>query len=199
MARPPFVGLTGGIGSGKSEALAALERLGAATLSADAVVHELYEDPGLVALVRDRWGDEVIADEKVDRAAIARTVFADESERKWLEGELWPRVGQRMFEWRTAHEAADPPPRALVVETPLLFEAGLDRGYDVTVAVIAEEEIRAQRAGSRGHEAVDERTKRQLTQQEKAARATYVVRNDGSLQELQEELSALLEKIESRP
>ncbi len=104
-----------------------------------------------------------------------------------------------MFEWKQAQEAADPPPRALVVETPLLFEAGLDRGYDVTIAVIADEEIRAQRAGSRGHEAVDERTKRQLTQQEKADRATYVVRNDGSLEELQEELSALLEKIESRP
>lgn len=199
MARPPFVGLTGGIGSGKSEALAALERLGAATLSADAVVHELYADPQLVALVRDRWGEEVIdSDGAVDRAAVARVAFASDDERKWLESELWPRVGQRIFDWKAEHEAGDAPPRALVVETPLLFEAGLERGYDVTIAVVTDEEIRAQRAASRGHEAVDERTKRQLSQQEKAARATHVVRNDGSLAELEEELSALLEKIETQ-
>lgn len=145
--------------------------------------------------MRDRWGDGVIADGKVDRPAIARTVFSDESERKWLEGELWPRVGQRMFAWKTEQEALDAPPRALVVETPLLFEAGLDRGYDATVAVIADEEIRAQRAGSRGHEAVDERAKAQLTQQEKADRATYVVRNDGSLEELEQQMSEVLERL----
>jgi dephospho-CoA kinase len=194
---PPFVGLTGGIGAGKSEALKALERLGAATLSADAVVHELYEDPELVAIVRDRWGDEVAPDGMVDRAAIARKAFASDDERKWLESELWPRVGQRMFAWKTEQEAADLPPRALVIETPLLFESGMDRGYEATIAVVADEEIRAQRAASRGHEAVDERAARQLTQQEKAARATFVVRNDGSLDELEEELSSVLEKLET--
>jgi dephospho-CoA kinase len=78
---------------------------------------------------------------------------------------------------------------------PLLFESGLDRGYEATIAVVADEEIRAQRAGSRGHEAVDERTRRQLTQEEKAARATYVVRNDGSLEELEQKLSEVLETL----
>lgn len=195
---PPFVGLTGGIGAGKSEALAALERLGAATLSADAVVHELYASPELVALVRDRWGDAVVrADGTVDRGAVARHAFASPSEREWLESQLWPRVGQRILEWKTEHEAASPPPRALVVETPLLFESGMDRGYESTIAVIVDEEIRAQRAASRGHEAVDERTARQLSQEEKAGRATYVVRNDGSLEDLEQELSAVLEKIEA--
>lgn len=194
---PPFVGLTGGIGAGKFEALRALERLGAATLSADAVVHELYEDPELVALVRDRWGDDVAPDGRVDRSAVARKAFASDDERGWLESQLWPRVGQRMFEWKQAQEATDPPPRALVVETPLLFESGMDRGYEATIAVITDEEIRAQRAGSRGHAALDERTARQLTQEEKAARATYVVRNDGSLEALEQELSAVLEKIET--
>ena len=204
MPGPPFVGLTGGIGAGKSEALAALERLGVATLSADAVVHELYGSPELVALVRDRWGGEVIAaDGTVDRGAVARHAFADPGEREWLESVLWPRVGERMMAWKAEHEAAASErsevgaPRALVVETPLLFESGMDRGYEATIAVIADEEIRAQRAASRGHEAVDERTARQLTQGEKADRATYVVRNDGSLAELEKELSAVLEKIEA--
>jgi dephospho-CoA kinase len=195
MARPAFVGLTGGIGAGKSEALAALERLGAATLSTDTVVHELYGDGELVGLVRERWGDEVAPDGVVDRAAIARKAFASEAERHWLESQLWPRVGERMGEWVDEQSAHDPPPRALVVEVPLLFESGLDRAYDATVAVIADEDIRAQRAGSRGHEAVDERTARQLSQEEKADRATYVVRNDGSLEELEKRLSEVLEKL----
>ena len=151
--RPPFVGLTGGIGAGKSAALAALERLGAATLSADAVVHELYEDPEMVALVRDRWGDEVAPGGVVDRPAIARRAFASDEERGWLESQLWPRVGRRMMDWVSEQSARDPQPRALVVEVPLLFESGLDRGYDATIAVIADEGIRARRAGSRGHEA----------------------------------------------
>jgi dephospho-CoA kinase len=97
-----------------------------------------------------------------------------------------------MMEWKAEHE---PHARALVVEVPLLFESGLDRGYDATIAIIADEEVRAERAGARGHEAVDERTKRQLTQQEKADRATYVVRNDGSLGELEERLSEILGRL----
>lgn len=193
MARPPFVGLTGGIGAGKSEALAALERLGAATLSTDAVVHELYSDPEVVAAVRDRWGEAVAPDgAAVDRAAIARHAFGSDSERDWLESQLWPRVGERLGEWVEEQSARDPQPPALVVEVPLLFESGLDRGYDATVAIVADEGIRAQRAGSRGHEALSQRTARQLTQQDKADRATYVVANDGSIDELEARLSDLL-------
>lgn len=195
MARPPFVGLTGGIGAGKSEALAALERLGAATLSSDAVVHEQYSDPELVAAIRDRWGDEVAPGGVVDRAAIARKAFASDTERGWLEGQLWPRVGARIGEWVEAQIALAEPPRALVVEVPLLFESGLDRGYDATIAVIADEEIRAQRARSRGHEAVSARTARQLTQPEKADRATYVVCNDGSPQDLEDAMSDILARL----
>ena len=195
MTRPPFVGLTGGIGAGKSEALAALERLGAATLSTDAVVHELYADPEVVAAVRDRWGDAVAPDGVVDRPAVARKAFANDEERGWLEGQLWPRVGARVGEWIEEQSTREDPPRALVVEVPLLFESGLDRGYDATVAVIADEDIRAQRAGSRGHEAVSERTARQLSQSEKATRATYVVANDGSRADLERRLSEILDTL----
>jgi dephospho-CoA kinase len=159
------------------------------------VVHSLYEDPEVVAAVRERWGDEVLVDGAVSRPAVARKAFASDEERSWLESQLWPRVGQRVMEWVAEESGRAPAPRALVVEVPLLFESGLDRGYEATIAVVADEEIRAQRAGSRGHEAVDERTKRQLTQEEKAARATYVVRNDGSLDELEEDLSAVLERL----
>src|SRR4051794_39622263 len=134
MPAPPFVGLTGGIGAGKSEALAAFERLGAATISADAVVHELYRDPEVVAAVTGRWGDDVAPGGAVDRSAVAGRAFSDPDERAWLEGLLWPRVGRRIAAWRAAESARDPAPPALVVETPLLFEAGLEAGYDATVA-----------------------------------------------------------------
>src|SRR3954454_19145713 len=193
--RPPFVGLTGGIGAGKSEALAALERLGAATISTDKVVHDLYDDPEVRAAVVARWGDEVAPSGRVDRSAVARFAFASDEERHWLEQLLWPKVGERVAEWRAVESQKEPAPVALVVETPLLFEAGLESSYDATIAIIADEEVRAQRAGARGHEALDERTARQLTQGEKADRATYAVENSGTLRELEQELSGVLEKL----
>jgi dephospho-CoA kinase len=193
----PFIGLTGGIGSGKSTALAAMQRLGAATLSTDRVVHELSESDEVRRLVAERFGDQVIRDGQVDRAAVARAAFATDEERRWLEQLLWPRVGERMIAWRAEQARRTPPPRALVVEVPLLFESGLERGYDATIAVIADEAIRQARAGARGHHALDERVARQLTQQEKSQLATYTVVNDGSEAELEARLSSILEMLSS--
>jgi dephospho-CoA kinase len=195
---PPFVGLTGGIGAGKSEALAALGRLGAATLSTDAVVHELYADPELRDAVVARWGPEVAPGGVVDRSAVAARAFGGEAsgeDRTWLEGQLWPRVGARMAAWREAEASSTPPPPALVVEVPLLFEAGMEAAFDATLAVVADEALRAERAGARGHAAVDERTARQLPQEEKAARATFVVRNSGTLAQLEADLSSVLDRL----
>jgi len=197
VAGPPFVGLTGGIGAGKSEALAALERLGAATISADRVVHELYEDTEVREAVVARWGTEVAPEGRVDRSLVARFAFATDEDRHWLEALIWPRVGQRIGEWRASESAREPAPPALVVETPLLFEAGLESNYDATIAIVADEAVRAERAAARGHEALDERTARQLTQAEKAQRATYAVENSGSLRELEQELSGVLAKLKS--
>ena len=128
---------------------------------------------------------------------MARRAFATDEDRGWLEQLIWPRVGRRIAEWRAVESVTDPPPRALVVETPLLFEAGLESGYDATIAVVADEAVRAERAAARGHEALDERTARQLTQAQKAERATYAVDNSRSLRELQEELSGVLAKLTS--
>ena len=192
----PFVGLTGGIGAGKSEALAALGRLGAATLSTDGVVHDLYaRDPRVLAAVVERWGDEVAPGGTVDRQAVAKRAFADSDERAWLESLLWPLVAEQVGDFREQALSASPPPAAAVVETPLLFEAGMEGIYDATIAVVADEHVRAARAAARGHQAVDERTARQLSQQEKAERATFVVHNSGTLDELQEELSGVLAKL----
>lgn len=191
----PFVGLTGGMGAGKSTALQALEALGAEVLSSDQVVHELYEGDTLRAAVVARFGAEVAPDGVVDRAAVARRAFATEEDRIWLESLIWPLVGARVAGWLEQVRAQEPAPRAAVVEVPLLFEAGLEGLYDATIAVIAEEPVRRQRAAERGHALADERAARQLSQQEKAERASYVVRNDGSEQDLRRALSAVLDKL----
>ncbi|WP_372791624.1 dephospho-CoA kinase [Paraconexibacter sp.] len=195
----PFVGLTGGLGAGKSTALAALQRLGAMTLSTDAVVHELYESDEVRDLVVERWGPEVAPGGVVDRSAVARRAFAHPDERAWLEQMLWPRVGARVVAFRQEAEQHDPPPRAAVVETPLLFEAGMEAAYDATIAITAPEDVRAARAAARGHAAVDERASRQLSQEEKAARATYSVVNDGDVEQLEQKLSAVLVTLSAGP
>ncbi len=192
----PLIGLTGGIGAGKSTALAALARLGAAALSTDAVVHELYAgDPRLREAVVERWGPAVAPNGAIDRAAVARYAFANEEERRWLEGLLWPLVGERVAEWLATARTQSPPPRAAVVEVPLLFEAGMEGLYDATIAILAPEQLRRERAAGRGHELLRERTARQLSQEEKAARATYAVCNDGTEVQLQEKLSEILDKL----
>jgi dephospho-CoA kinase len=194
--RVPFVGLTGGLGAGKSEALDALRELGAATLSTDTVVHELLARPDLRELVSSRLGPGVVRDGSLDRSAIAERVFADEEARRWLEGVLWPQVGERVSAWRAEVESANPTPRAAVVEVPLLFESGMEAMFDRTIAVVADEAVRVERAGRRGHAALAERTGRQLTQEQKAQRADFTVRNDGSRHELRETLSLVLGKLE---
>jgi dephospho-CoA kinase len=195
----PFVGLTGGMGAGKSTALAAFERLGAAVLSTDAVVHELYGEEGLREAVVGRWGPEVAPGGVVDRSAVAARAFAREEDRAWLEGLLWPLVGKRVLAWlgeaRAGRLADLPRPRAAVVEVPLLFEAGMEKLYDATIAVISGEGTRRERAAARGHALADERAARQLSQEEKARRATFVVHNDGTEEDLERELSAILDKL----
>ncbi len=192
---PPFVGLTGGIAAGKSEALAALERLGAATLSADAVAHDLLGTPEVRDLVVERLGQTVAPGGRIDRDAVAAAVFQRPDDRAWLEGVLWPRVGERIVAWRAEAGAADPPPVALVVEVPLLFEAGMEGAFDATIAVVAEDATRARRAAERGHEGLESRASRQLQQEEKAQRADYTVANDGDLAELEGSLARVLATI----
>jgi dephospho-CoA kinase len=191
----PVVGLTGGMGAGKSTALAALERLGAAVLSSDAIVHELLQQPDVAAQIVERFGPDVAPEGVLDRTALARRTFANDADRAWLERLLWPLVGARADTWIREVRARTPPPRAAVIEVPLLFESGEIDGYDATIAVVAEEALRAERASSRGHALGDERVARQLPQEEKARLATFVIRNDGSESDLERELSEVLGKL----
>jgi dephospho-CoA kinase len=166
--------------------------LGAATLSSDAVVHELLEGEPLRSRLEERWGPQILAADGLDRARIGEIVFADPEQLTWLEAQIHPLVKERTAAWLHSLPAGT---EVAVVEVPLLFEAGSDEGFDTTVAIVTADEVRRERAAARGHTLVDERDARQMTQAEKAERAAHVIENDGSVEDLERALSALLAKL----
>jgi dephospho-CoA kinase len=190
---PPLtIGLTGGIAAGKSTALAAFERLGAATISSDAVVHELLDAEPLLGRLAERWGADVAPDGRVDRARVGEIVFADPEQLSWLESQVHPLVGERIGAFLVSLPAET---EVAVVEVPLLFESEMEGVFDTTVAVVTSDDVRRARADARGHTLVGERDARQLEQSEKAERAEHVIENDGTPEQLEQALSALVEKL----
>jgi dephospho-CoA kinase len=192
--RPLAVAITGGIAAGKTEALAAFARRGAAVASADELVHGVYrEDESLKSELRERWGDQVFgADGEVDRAAVAAIVFADRSELDWLESVLHPRVRRAHQEWLEEVAARPDPPALVVVEIPLLYETGGDARYDKVVVVTAPPSVReARRGGFTGRES------RLLPDEEKLRRADFAYVNDGSLEELDAFVDGVVKELTS--
>ncbi len=189
---PLTIGLTGGIAAGKSTSLAAFERLGAATISSDAVVHELLDSEPLLGRLTERWGEDIAPEGRVDRTMVGEVVFADPAELGWLESQIHPLVGERIGSWLAGLPEDT---KLAVVEVPLLFEGEMAPVFDTTVAVVTSDEVRRARAEVRGHALVGEREARQLSQEEKAARAEHVIENDGSIEDLEQRLSALVEKL----
>jgi dephospho-CoA kinase len=183
------VGLTGGIGAGKSEALASFGRHGAAVLSSDRVVHELYERPDVKAAVAEHFGSGVIrADGSVDRGAIADRVFADADERRWLESVLLPLIVTEFVAWRDAELERGTP--LLVHEAPTLFEAGVEARYDAIVTITAPEALREQRRPG-----ASARMKHQIPEAEKAARSDFAYVNDGDLAQLDAFVESVIAQI----
>lgn len=171
--KPVWVAVTGGIGAGKSEALGAFARHGAATISSDAVVHELYDDPEVQAALRERFGTS-------DREAVRDLAVADRDALLWLEGLLHPRVLARTEAWRDDLARLPDPPALAVNEVPLLYEAGAEGRFDAVVVITAPRELRAERAGER----LDEREQRLIPDEKKMSRADFAYVNDGSLDDL---------------
>lgn len=189
-----MIGLTGGIAAGKSEALRIFDRLGAATISTDALVHELLGTDGVRDRLMERWGDEVAPGGQIDRGKVAAIVFERPEELRWLESVLHPLVGERVEAWRD--ELPDDV-RVAVVEVPLLFEGTMESIFDATVAISADDTERERRAAARGTGALEARSGRQLSQDEKAERATHAITNDGTVAELEADLARLYEEIEA--
>jgi dephospho-CoA kinase len=179
------VALTGGIGAGKSEALAAFAACGAATLSSDQVVHDLYGDPEVVAAVAARFGPEVLGPGGgVDRPALGARAFAEEGGVAFLESLLHPRIEGRRRDWVARQARRRPPPPLLVCEVPLLFETGIEDRFDASLLVTAPEDVRRRRVETRGRLDFDARSARQMPEAEKEARADRVLVNDGGLDAL---------------
>jgi dephospho-CoA kinase len=162
------------------------------TLSSDAVVHELLDDRAVRDRLVERWGAEVTTDGTVDRGRVGAIVFDSPEELAWLESVLHPLVGERVAAWRGAIGSDVP---LAVVEVPLLFETAMEDAFDSTVAVVADDETRASRAGLRGTDLLEARSERQLPQAEKAARADQVITNDGSLEDLDRRVAEVMKLL----
>ena len=183
------IAVTGPFASGKSTFVRLLGELGAETVSADEIVHDLLaEDRTTISRVVERFGDDVRGERGVDRRTLGRKVFGDPEALRDLEDILHPLV-RRETQRRIAVSEAD----IFVAEVPLLFEGGSGADYDYTVAVVVPEERRRAWAAERG---VDEAAlmaieTRQLPQEEKARRADFVVQNDGDADKLKKQAEEL--------
>jgi dephospho-CoA kinase len=186
-----LLGLTGGIGAGKSTALGAFGRQGCPTLSSDAVVHGLYRDPDVRSTVVERFGPDILGrDGEVSRAALAARVFSDDIARRWLERLLHPLVGAAFERWHREQAALDPD-AVLVHEVPLLYEANLADRYDAVVLITAPDALRHERSPER----FEQRAATQLPEADKVARAEYVYVNDGALADLERWVAELVVRL----
>lgn len=197
MPRPVAVAITGGIGAGKSEALRAFARHGAATVSSDEIVHRLLrEDEEIRAALRERWGERVFRDDgDVMREAVGHIVFDDRAELEWLESVLHPRVAREYMAWRAALAQLPEPPAVAVTEVPLLYEVGGDERFDAVIAIAAPAELRSERSPG---VATEERERRLLADEEKVRRADYAFVNDGSLAELDAFVAGVMKELAAR-
>ncbi len=182
MARPIAVAITGGIGAGKSEALASFARHGAATVSSDEIVHHLIrEEPSVGKALVERFGDRILDEAgQIDRSVIAEIVFADNEALEWLESLLHPLVVQEYLDWREQLAELPNPPPVTATEVPLLYEVGGQGRFDVVVVVTAPPKVRA----GRSDVSTEEREPRLLPDSIKVAQADFAYVNDGSLEEL---------------
>lgn len=187
--------ITGGIGAGKSEALRAFARHGAAVISSDEIVHELLRtDTEVKSAISARWPQVVGPGEEIDRERVSDVVFTDPAELEWLERLLHPRVVSTYLRWRRDLGRLPDPPAVCVTEVPLLYEVGGDARFDAVVVVTADLDVRL----SRHVRPVQDRERRLIADDEKMRRADFAYVNDGTLEELDAFVSGVMEKLSAR-
>jgi dephospho-CoA kinase len=194
-----LVGLTGGIGAGKSTVARMLAERGAVVFDADQLARAAIEPgtPGFDAVL-DRFGTTVVGpDGAVDREVLADVVFEDEAARRDLEGIIHPEVGRLFREATDAHRDTDD---VVVHDIPLLVEAGMQDLFDVVVVVEAPDDVRVARLGERGmpEEEVRERMAAQAGDEERARVADVVVRNVGDVGDLERRVEELWRDLQQR-
>jgi dephospho-CoA kinase len=191
--RPIAVAITGGIGAGKSEALFAFQKAGAATVSSDEIVHHLLRsDPEVREAIVRELGEGVLADDgSIDRARVAEVVFADRAKLEFLEQLLHPKVAAEYLTWREQLAELPNPPRVSVTEVPLLYETGGDKRFDKVVVITAPARLREQRR----RVTRDDRDDRLLPDREKLKRADFSYVNKGTLEELDAWVAWVMEQL----
>jgi dephospho-CoA kinase len=194
VTRPVAVAITGGIGAGKSEALRAFARHGAATVSSDEIVHHLLLRDEVKRAIVSRMGNGVVApDGEIDRGALGTVVFNDRDALRWLEELLHPLVTAEYLKWREDLAALPDAPRVSVTEVPLLYETGGDARFDKVVVITAPEKLRRMRSDV----ATQQREARLLPDKEKVGRADYSFKNLGSLEELDAFVGSVMHDLTS--
>jgi dephospho-CoA kinase len=189
------VAITGGIGAGKSEALRAFARHGAAVISSDEIVHDLLRtDPGVKSAIVSRWPQVAGRDGEIDRDRVANVVFADPAELAWLERLLHPKVISTYLRWRGELGKLPEPPAVCVTEVPLLYEVGGETRFDAVVAITASPDVRI----SRHLRPLQDRERRLIPDEEKMKRADFAYVNDGSREDLDTFVSDVMEKLSAR-
>jgi len=192
------VGLTGGVASGKSTVAAMLEELGAVVIDADALAREVVAKgtPGLAAVVEE-FGEELLGpDGELDRPAMGRLVFGDESARRRLEAIVHPLVFERIVEL----EEQAPADAVVVHDIPLLAENGRAGDFDAVIVVDAPEELQLQRmTGDRGWTEEDARSRirAQATREERRAIATHLIENTGTRKDLRGRVAEVFAEVVS--
>ena len=196
MARPIAVAITGGIGAGKSEALASFARHGAAVVSSDEIVHRLLrEDAAVGKALTARFGDRILDEAgQIDRTKIAEIVFSDGESLEWLEALLHPLVVEEYMDWREQLAASPSPPPVTATEVPLLYEVGGQDRFDVVVVVTAPPAVRS----ARTEVSTQDREPRLLPDSVKVAQADFTFVNDGSLEELDAFVGGVMSELTAR-
>jgi len=196
-SKPVCVALTGGIGSGKSTALLMFAARGAAVLNSDSVVHELIDQDDIRAEVAESLGTGPLPPGEEGRRRISEVVFSDADKLTRLENILYPKVQDRIDAWLQTDEVKSAP--AAVVELPMLFEAGMEDRYDVSVLVTAPEEARKTRHEGRvARGEFERRASRQLPEAEKRLRCDFSYDNVGSPEELDDFVAKTMSAILDR-
>lgn len=182
MSRPVAVAITGGIGAGKSAALAAFRAHGAATVSSDEIVHHLLAtDDGVRDALVQRFGEKILGEGgRPDRGRIASIVFSDPEALAFLEGLLHPLVSREYLQWREQLASLEQPPRVCVTEVPLLYESGGESRFDKVVVITAPRRLRVERR----RVPLDNRDVRLIDDREKVKRADFHYVNTGTFEDL---------------
>ena len=187
------IGLTGGLGCGKSTALAYFREAGATTVDTDALVHELLRtDTELIAAICDAFGEEVLDSQgMVDREKLARKVFNNSEALTLLESLVHPRVRNV---WMRKLGENHP---VLVVEIPLLFENGLQENFSLTICLSCDPEVQHKRLKAKGmsDSQIQQRKLQQFSLDEKMRRADITIHNNGSLDHLKEQVEHVIQQV----